>query len=94
MEDVSSNMLLELLVQVMKEPCFDQLRTKEQLGKLCVSGTHSGLWVALVLVIIWSLEGHHTCYRMINCLGFAVCSQFVNIILRYRRLFQQLLEVR
>ena len=34
MEDVSSNMLLEVLVQVMKEPCFDQLRTKEQLGEL------------------------------------------------------------
>lgn len=26
-------MLLELLEQICQEPCFDQLRTKEQLGK-------------------------------------------------------------
>ena len=29
------NMLLELLAQVLQEPCFDTLRTKEQLGMCC-----------------------------------------------------------
>lgn len=31
-EATHPNMLLELLVQVIAEPCFDTLRTKEQLG--------------------------------------------------------------
>ena len=31
-EDTRLNMLLELLAQVLQEPCFDTLRTKEQLG--------------------------------------------------------------
>lgn len=32
MQDTLPNMLLELLVQILAEPCFDILRTKEQLG--------------------------------------------------------------
>lgn len=31
-EDTKENMLNELLVQILHEPAFDQLRTKEQLG--------------------------------------------------------------
>ncbi len=33
-ENTLSNVLLELLSQILKEPCFDALRTKEQLGTL------------------------------------------------------------
>ena len=33
MQDTLPNMLLELLVQIVSEPCFNILRTKEQLGK-------------------------------------------------------------
>ena len=32
-ESARTKMLLELLVQIVREPCFDTLRTKEQLGK-------------------------------------------------------------
>lgn len=32
MQDTLPNMLLELLVQILAEPCFNILRTKEQLG--------------------------------------------------------------
>ena len=32
-EEIRQNMLIELLMQILHEPCFDQLRTKEQLGK-------------------------------------------------------------
>ena len=31
-ENTRSNVLLELLSQILHEPCFDTLRTKEQLG--------------------------------------------------------------
>ena len=31
-QDTRENMLLELTHQIIKEACFDQLRTKEQLG--------------------------------------------------------------
>ncbi|VDO93362.1 unnamed protein product [Soboliphyme baturini] len=37
-EDTRQNMLVELAVQVLSEPCFDQLRTKEQLGYIVFSG--------------------------------------------------------
>ena len=33
MQDTLPNMLLELLIQILSEPCFNILRTKEQLGK-------------------------------------------------------------
>ena len=32
-ESTHCNMVLELLTQIIKQPCFDTLRTKEQLGK-------------------------------------------------------------
>ena len=35
------SMKLELLAHILREPCFDQLRTKEQLGYLVWSGTHT-----------------------------------------------------
>lgn len=41
MQTTHDNMLLELFCQIISEPCFNTLRTKEQLGKT----THSsGDW--------------------------------------------------
>lgn len=38
LEDKRSNMLLELAMQILKEPCFNVLRTQEQLGYIVFSG--------------------------------------------------------
>ncbi|XP_046427439.1 insulin-degrading enzyme isoform X1 [Neodiprion fabricii] len=38
LQATESNMLLELLVQIITEPCFNTLRTKEQLGYIVFSG--------------------------------------------------------
>lgn len=38
LQSTESNMLLELLAQILSEPCFTVLRTKEQLGYIVFSG--------------------------------------------------------
>ncbi|KYM97128.1 Insulin-degrading enzyme [Cyphomyrmex costatus] len=38
LQSTESNMLLELLAQIIAEPCFNTLRTKEQLGYIVFSG--------------------------------------------------------
>ncbi|KAM3913652.1 insulin-degrading enzyme isoform 1-T1 [Leptodactylus fuscus] len=38
MQSTSENMLLELFCQIIEEPCFNTLRTKEQLGYIVFSG--------------------------------------------------------
>lgn len=38
LQSTESNMLLELLAQIILEPCFNILRTKEQLGYIVFSG--------------------------------------------------------
>ncbi|CAL7937409.1 unnamed protein product [Xylocopa violacea] len=38
LQSTESNMLLELLAQILSEPCFTTLRTKEQLGYIIFSG--------------------------------------------------------
>ena len=38
LEETRANMLLELAVQILKEPCFNVLRTQEQLGYIVFSG--------------------------------------------------------
>ncbi|KOX69206.1 Insulin-degrading enzyme [Melipona quadrifasciata] len=38
LQSTESNMLLELLAQILSEPCFTTLRTKEQLGYIVFSG--------------------------------------------------------
>lgn len=38
LQSTESNMLLELLAQLISEPCFSTLRTKEQLGYIVFSG--------------------------------------------------------
>lgn len=38
LEEKRANMLLELAAQILKEPCFNVLRTREQLGYIVFSG--------------------------------------------------------
>ena len=38
LEDTRANMLLELTAQILREPCFNVLRTREQLGYIVFSG--------------------------------------------------------
>ena len=38
LEEKRTNMLLELGTQILKEPCFNVLRTQEQLGYIVFSG--------------------------------------------------------
>lgn len=40
MQSTESNMLLELLAQIISEPCFNVLRTQQQLGYIVFSGVH------------------------------------------------------
>lgn len=54
MQDTLPNMLLELLVQILAEPCFDILRTKEQLGYIVFSGVRRARGVQGLRVIIQS----------------------------------------
>ncbi|XP_077991993.1 insulin-degrading enzyme-like isoform X2 [Glandiceps talaboti] len=49
-----SNMLLELFCQIISEPCFDTLRTKEQLGYIVVSGVRRANGVQGLRFIIQS----------------------------------------
>ena len=42
LQATKSNMLLELFCQMISEPCFNELRTKEQLGYIVVSGPRRG----------------------------------------------------
>jgi len=54
--DSRKNMLLQLLVQVMKQPCFYQLRTVEQLGYIvsCTVSSKSGAGIQAVLFKVQS----------------------------------------
>lgn len=47
-------MLLELLLQIISEPCFDILRTKEQLGYMVFSGMRRSNGVQGLRVIVQS----------------------------------------
>lgn len=49
-----SNMLLELFVQIISEPCFNILRTKEQLGYIVFSGIRRSSGVQGLRVIVQS----------------------------------------
>ncbi|KAK0053563.1 insulin-degrading enzyme-like isoform X1 [Biomphalaria pfeifferi] len=53
-QTTESNMLLELLCQVMSEPCFDTLRTKEQLGYIVFSGVRRSKGVQGLRIIVQS----------------------------------------
>ena len=54
LQQTQSNMLLEMFVQIIAEPCFDILRTKEQLGYIVFSGVRRSNGVQGLRVIIQS----------------------------------------
>ncbi|XP_022094344.1 insulin-degrading enzyme-like [Acanthaster planci] len=53
-QSTRSNMLLELFCQIISEPCFDTLRTKEQLGYIVFSGVRRSNGVQGLRFIIQS----------------------------------------
>ncbi|XP_069679683.1 insulin-degrading enzyme isoform X2 [Periplaneta americana] len=54
LQSTHTNMLLELLVQLINEPCFNILRTKEQLGYIVFSGIRRSNGVQGLRVIVQS----------------------------------------
>ncbi|XP_033611294.1 insulin-degrading enzyme [Cryptotermes secundus] len=54
LQSTNTNMLLELLVQIINEPCFNILRTKEQLGYFVFSGIRRSNGVQGLRVIVQS----------------------------------------
>ncbi|XP_014206136.1 insulin-degrading enzyme isoform X2 [Copidosoma floridanum] len=57
MQSTESNMLLELISQIISEPCFNILRTKEQLGYIVFSGIRRADGVQGLKILVQS--GHH-----------------------------------
>eukprot|EP01104_Vermistella_antarctica_P017836 TRINITY_DN6412_c0_g1_i1.p1 TRINITY_DN6412_c0_g1~~TRINITY_DN6412_c0_g1_i1.p1 ORF type:complete len:1087 (+),score=280.46 TRINITY_DN6412_c0_g1_i1:370-3261(+) len=53
-ENMKHNVLLEVVSQLTREPCFNQLRTQEQLGYLVWSGVRSALCVQGFRILIQS----------------------------------------
>jgi len=53
-QDTTSNMLLELFSQIINESCYNQLRTKEQLGYIVFSGVRRSNGVQGLRVIVQS----------------------------------------
>ena len=51
LQATQSNMLLELFVQVVSEPCFNILRTKEQLGRFTARGGKMLVFAAVTICI-------------------------------------------
>uniref|UniRef100_A0A1Y1LI14 Insulin-degrading enzyme n=1 Tax=Photinus pyralis TaxID=7054 RepID=A0A1Y1LI14_PHOPY len=54
LQNTESNILLELFGQIIQEPCFDVLRTKEQLGYIVFSGIRKANGVQGLRVIVQS----------------------------------------
>lgn len=54
MQNTEANMLLELLAQIMSEPCYDTLRTKEQLGYIVSCGVRRSNGTQGLRVIVQS----------------------------------------
>ncbi|GFS16143.1 insulin-degrading enzyme-like [Elysia marginata] len=55
-QNTESNMLLELFCQVISEPCFNILRTQEQLGYIVFSGVRRSKGVQGLRVIVQSMK--------------------------------------
>ena len=68
LEEKRANMLLELGTQILKEPCFNVLRTQEQLGYIVFSGVRRAHGVQGLRFIVQSEkprkfgEEKKTCY--------------------------------
>ncbi|KAF4527050.1 hypothetical protein B566_EDAN001599 [Ephemera danica] len=56
LQSTSSNILLELFVQLTSEPCFNTLRTQEQLGYIVVMGVRRGHCAQGLRIIVQSLR--------------------------------------
>ncbi|XP_076655297.1 insulin degrading metalloproteinase isoform X2 [Halictus rubicundus] len=54
LQSTESNMLLELLAQIISEPCFNTLRTKEQLGYIVFSGVRRSESVQGLRIVVQS----------------------------------------
>ena len=54
LEEARANMLLELAAQVIKEPCFSVLRTREQLGYIVSSGVRRSNSVQGLRIVVQS----------------------------------------
>ncbi|KAG8551692.1 hypothetical protein GDO81_004220 [Engystomops pustulosus] len=59
MQSTSENMLLELFCQIIAEPCFNTLRTKEQLGYIVFSGPRRANGIQGLRFIIQSEKQPH-----------------------------------
>ncbi|XP_034755125.1 insulin-degrading enzyme isoform X2 [Etheostoma cragini] len=59
MQNTHDNMLLELFCQIISEPCFNTLRTKEQLGYIVFSGPRRANGVQGLRFIIQSEKAPH-----------------------------------
>uniref|UniRef100_A0A8C5MX61 Insulin-degrading enzyme n=1 Tax=Leptobrachium leishanense TaxID=445787 RepID=A0A8C5MX61_9ANUR len=59
MQSTSENMLLELFCQIVSEPCFNTLRTKEQLGYIVFSGPRRANGIQGLRFIIQSEKPPH-----------------------------------
>ncbi|XP_053548914.1 insulin-degrading enzyme [Bombina bombina] len=59
MQNTSENMLLELYCQIISEPCFNTLRTKEQLGYIVFSGPRRANGIQGLRFIIQSEKQPH-----------------------------------
>ncbi|XP_075072253.1 insulin-degrading enzyme isoform X1 [Mixophyes fleayi] len=59
MQSTSENMLLELFCQIIAEPCFNTLRTKEQLGYIVFSGPRRANGIQGLRFIIQSEKPPH-----------------------------------
>ncbi|XP_056616513.1 insulin-degrading enzyme isoform X2 [Triplophysa dalaica] len=59
MQNTHENMLLELFCQIISEPCFNTLRTKEQLGYIVFSGPRRASGVQGLRFIIQSEKAPH-----------------------------------
>jgi len=53
-QSTRDNAVLDLLAQIVQEPCFDELRTKQQLGYIVFSGVRRGCGVQGLRIIVQS----------------------------------------
>ncbi|KAG5318579.1 IDE enzyme, partial [Pseudoatta argentina] len=66
LQSTESNMLLELLAQIIAEPCFNTLRTKEQLGYIVFSGIRRSSGAQGLRIIVQSDKHSQYVEKRIN----------------------------
>jgi secreted Zn-dependent insulinase-like peptidase len=78
LEDKRSNMLLELAMQILKEPCFNVLRTQEQLGYIVFSGVRRAHGVQGLRFIVQS-EKPRMKLNILTSFHLFLMTRFLNI---------------